>query len=150
MGYLLIDPTTGEPRQTFYSNSAAGNSLNEIKQRRSSAKTTNGSEYILPPEIRAEIVSAAKRGKLQQYLQLRKHSLQAYKRESITGDGQGEQPCLLPGTRGSESGMHAAVISRNLQQQRARNAALPPANCPPYMGGAAGARLANGKPVTAR
>ena len=33
---------------------------------------------------------------------------------------------------------------------QARNAALPPANCPPYMGGAAGARLANGKPVTAR
>ena len=25
---------------------------------------------------------------------------------------------LLPGARGSESGMHAAVISRNLQQQR--------------------------------
>ena len=61
--------------QTFYSNSAAGKSLDEIKKRRSvqSGKASNGSEYILPPEIRAEIVAAAKRGKLQQYLQLRKH-----------------------------------------------------------------------------
>merc|ERR1712083_437603 len=150
MGYLLIDPTTGEPRQTFYSNSAAGNSLNEIKQRRSSAKTTNGSEYILPPEIRAEIVAAAKRGKLQQYLQLRKHSLQAYKRGSIA-EGQGtETPCLLTSTTGTEPRMHAAVISRNLQQQRARNAGnVPTAGGPPlpypYVGGPV-PKYVNGKP----
>ena len=48
----------------------------ETKRTSESKASANGSEYILPPEIRAEIVAAAKRGKLQQYLQLRKHSLQ--------------------------------------------------------------------------
>ena len=62
--------------QTFYSNSARENSLNPLATKRTSGQSgnaSNGSEYILPPEIRAEIVAAAKRGKLQQYLQLRKH-----------------------------------------------------------------------------
>ena len=38
----------------------------------------------MPPEIRAEIVAAAKRGKLQQYLQLRKHSLQLQASRSLS------------------------------------------------------------------
>ena len=62
--------------QTFYSNSAESNSLHPLSKRSASGTSgnaSNGSEYILPPEIRAEIVAAAKRGKLQQYLQLRKH-----------------------------------------------------------------------------
>ena len=75
--YLLIDPNTGEPRQTFYERSSAGQSaLTATNSKRTSGQSgnaSNGSEYILPPEIRAEIVAAAKRGKLQQYLQLRKH-----------------------------------------------------------------------------
>ena len=74
--YLLIDPNTGEPRQTFYSSSAAAGLTASASSQRTSGQSgnvSNGSEYILPPEIRAEIVAAAKRGKLQQYLQLRKH-----------------------------------------------------------------------------
>ena len=58
----------------------------ETQRSTSESKTSalNGSEYILPPEIRAEIVAAAKRGKLQQYLQLRKHSLQLQASRSLS------------------------------------------------------------------
>lgn len=73
--YLLIDPTTGEPREAFYSSSTAPGALGTKRTSGQSGNASNGSEYILPPEIRAEIVAAAKRGKLQQYLQLRKHRL---------------------------------------------------------------------------
>jgi hypothetical protein len=68
--------------QTFYSNSAESNSLHPLSKRSASGTSgnpSNGSEYILPPEIRAEIVAAAKRGKLQQYLQLRKHRFVKFK-----------------------------------------------------------------------
>lgn len=68
--YLLIDPATGEP--TLFPTSAT--SLRPPHRASGqSGNASNGSDYILPPEIRAEIVAAAKRGKLQQYLQLRRH-----------------------------------------------------------------------------
>ena len=97
--YLLIDPESGEPKHIY----SAGRYLIlivnfgvkiqfffifrlETQRSTSESKTSalNGSEYILPPEIRAEIVAAAKRGKLQQYLQLRKHSLQLQASRSLS------------------------------------------------------------------